>query len=155
MTVKSAGILVYRLDSKLEIFLGHMGGPFWAKKDNGAWTLPKGIVEEGESLKLAAIRECSEEVGLNVKEDELVDLGLVKLKSGKEVYIFASKVPNDLEVTFKSNTFELEWPKNSGIINQYPEIDKATWFSYDEARVKITPGQIPFLDRLNELVSID
>lgn len=148
MAIKSAGVLIYRRNPDLQVLLGHMGGPFWENKDAGAWGIPKGLVEENETLKEAALRECAEEVGFVAKLENLRDLGSIKMKSGKEVYVWAHGVAASLEITISSNCFEIEWPKGSGQMKSFPEIDRVEWFDINAASEKIIAGQIVFLDRL-------
>jgi len=152
MAVHSAGILLFRFKSdKLEVMLVHPGGPFWARKDEGAWSIPKGLFDENETPLDAAKREFNEEIGLEV-DGQFIELGEVKQPSGKIVHAWA--LEKDLDVTeIKSNSFTIEWPKNSGKMREYPEIDRADWFSLDEAREKILRGQIALLDRLEEVVA--
>ena len=147
MVVKSAGILVYRFkDGELQVMLVHPGGPFWRKKDKGAWSIPKGICEENEAFINAAKREFKEETGFDM-DGEFLDLGEIKQPSGKIVHIWA--VQGDLDTTkIRSNTFKLEWPKGSGRIREFPEVDRGEWFPLDIAKDKITKGQKAFLDRL-------
>ena len=149
MAVKSAGILVYRFkDGELQLLLVHPGGPFWRKKDEGAWSIPKGICEENEASIDAAKREFKEETGFDM-DGEFLDLGEIKQPSGKIVHIWA--VQGDLDTTkIRSNTFKLEWPKGSGRIREFPEIDRGEWFPLDIAKEKITKGQKAFLDRILE-----
>ena len=144
----SAGVLLYRIcDGVVETLIAHPGGPFWARKDDGAWSIPKGEYTDGEDPWAAAQREFSEELGLPVPAGPRVDLGTLKQPSGKVVTAFA--VRGDLDVSdARSNTFELEWPKGSGNISEYPEIDRVGWFSVAEAHVKLLKGQRPLLDRL-------
>lgn len=148
MTARSAGILIYRKAPQLEVFLGHMGGPFWEHKDEGAWGIPKGLVDKGESLIDAAVRECLEEVGLKVDPHCLRELGSVKMKSGKEVHAWAYEVPRNFEISISSNSFDLEWPKGSGEIRSFPEVDRAEWFGLKLASKKIIAAQAEFLDRI-------
>jgi len=152
MPVKSAGILLYRFrDGQLQVMLVHPGGPFWKNKDKGAWSIPKGICEEGEASVEAAKREFKEETGFDI-DGKFIDLGELKQSSGKIVHAWA--VEGDLDTTkIKSNTFQIEWPKGSGKIREYPEIDKGEWFSIDIAKEKIVKGQKEFLDRLLEKLS--
>lgn len=152
MTAKSAGILLYRRAPSLQVFLAHMGGPFWESIDEGAWGIPKGLVEPGEALIDTAIRECAEEVGFIANADGLESLGFIKMKSGKEVHAWACEVASDCEIVVSSNTFELEWPKGSGEIKSFPEIDRAKWFGLDNAHQKIVKAQNLFLSRLEELL---
>jgi len=150
----SAGVLLHRAtaDGVREVLLGHMGGPFWAKKDDGAWSIPKGEHGPDEEPEAVARREFEEELGSPVPADELVELGRLRVTSGKVLTVWAAE--GDLDATAcRSNTFELEWPPRSGRIQEFPEIDRAAWFGLDEARNKLLKGQVPFLDRLLERVS--
>jgi predicted NUDIX family NTP pyrophosphohydrolase len=150
----SAGLLMYRRgEHGLEVLLAHPGGPFFARKDDGAWTIPKGVPEEGEELRAAAAREFGEETGLPVSEP-LLALGDIKQKGGKTVHAWAF-AGDALPPAFlpRSNTFEMEWPPRSGRRQSFPEIDRAELFGLDVARRKINPAQIPFLDRLLELLA--
>jgi predicted NUDIX family NTP pyrophosphohydrolase len=149
MPQKSAGILLYRLHNKvLEVLLVHPGGPFWIKKDQGAWTIPKGELNEEENPLNAAIREMEEETGVVVKGN-FIELTPVKQKSGKLVYAWA--LEHDLNpAEIKSNTFEIEWPPKSGKKKIFPEVDKAAWFGINEAKEKINTGQIPLIDDLGQ-----
>jgi predicted NUDIX family NTP pyrophosphohydrolase len=143
----SAGILVFRnVNGRTEVLIGHMGGPFWARKDDGAWSVPKGGVEPGEEPLDAARREFREELGLPAPDGELLPLGDVK-QSGKTVTLWA--VEGDLDpATVVPGTFELEWPPKSGKTREFPEMDRVAWFGLDDARVKLVKGQRAFLDRL-------
>lgn len=149
MPQKSAGILLYRLQNNiLEVLLVHPGGPFWIKKDEGAWTIPKGELNEEEDPLNAAIREMEEETGVAVKGN-FIELTPVKQKSGKLVYAWGLEY--DLNPTeIKSNTFEIEWPPRSGKKKTFPEVDKAAWFGMDEAKQKINTGQIPLIEELRQ-----
>lgn len=152
MAKKSAGMLMYRLrDGKLEVLLVHLGGPFWAKKDAGAWFLPKGEVEPGEDELVAAKREFKEETGFD-PGDELQPLGSVKHKSGKTVTAWAFEGDCD-PASLKSNMFTMEWPPRSGKEREFPEIDRANFFTVDAAREKIHPAEFEFVARLNALLS--
>jgi predicted NUDIX family NTP pyrophosphohydrolase len=144
----SAGILLWRArEGRLEVLLAHQGGPFWAKKDLGHWTVPKGEAEPGEELVDVARREFAEETGAQVPDRRLIALGEIKQKSGKVVLAWA--VEGDLDPsTAVSNTYELEWPPRSGVIQAFPEIDRVEWFDLDAARRKLKEAQVPFLDRL-------
>ena len=143
---ESAGILLHRAD-RAEVLLVHPGGPYWARKDAGAWSIPKGEVEEGEDARTAALREFAEETGTRLPDGALEPLGSVKLKSGKLVHAFA--VAGDLDPeALVSSTFELEWPPRSGRTRTFPEVDRAGWFGLDEAREKLNPAQAAFVDRL-------
>jgi predicted NUDIX family NTP pyrophosphohydrolase len=144
----SAGVLLYRTcDGVVEVLIAHPGGPFWARKDDGAWSIPKGEYTDGDDPWLAAQREFSEEIGLSLPAGPRVDLASLKQAGGKVVTAFA--VRGDLDITdARSNTFELEWPKGSGRVREFPEVDRVGWFSVMQARVKLLTGQRTFLDRL-------
>ena len=143
---ESAGILLHRA-GRAEVLLVHPGGPYWARKDAGAWSIPKGEVEEGEEPRTAALREFAEETGTRLPDGALEPLGSVKLKSGKLVHAFA--IAGDLDPeAIVSSTFELEWPPRSGRTRTFPEVDRAGWFRLDEAREKLNPAQAAFVDRL-------
>jgi predicted NUDIX family NTP pyrophosphohydrolase len=147
---QSAGVVLFRwVDERLEVLLVHPGGPFWARRDEGAWSIPKGEVEPGEELRVCALREFAEETGttLAVDGDELIELGDVRLRSGKRVTGFAC--PGDLDAEgIVSVTFELEWPPRSGRHQAFPEVDRAAWLPLPEAHQKLLPAQAPFLERL-------
>jgi predicted NUDIX family NTP pyrophosphohydrolase len=144
----SAGLLLYRIiDDVVEVLIGHPGGPFWARKDEGAWSIPKGEYVEGEDPWTVAQREFEEELGKAPPEGPRIDFAPLKQPSGKVITAFAVLGDLDLEGTV-SNTFELEWPKGSGKIREYPEIDRVSWFSVDEANAKLLKGQRPLLDSL-------
>lgn len=147
MKKKSAGILMYKRSGKeLVLLLVHPGGPFWANKDSGAWSIPKGEYEQGEEPLTAAKREFCEELGAE-PSGEFFELGALVQPSRKEIIAFA--VEGDFPVmALKSNTFELEWPPKSGRKKQFPEVDRAEWFNPAEARQKILAGQVEFIDRL-------
>jgi predicted NUDIX family NTP pyrophosphohydrolase len=143
----SAGILLFRRrPPHLEVMLVHPGGPFWAKKDLGAWSIPKGLADEGEDLLAAAKREFLEETGATV-EGEFLDLGAHKQPGGKIVVAWACEGDFD-PATLKSNTFSLEWPPRSGRMPEFPEVDRAAWYSIDDALVKISKGQKPIVAAL-------
>ena len=151
MSKQSAGILLYKkVNKQILVLLVHPGGSFWAKKDLGAWSLPKGEFEEDENKLLAAKREFKEETGFDLDTDmdvDFLELMPIKQKSGKTIYTFA--VEGDLDVAkIKSNTFEIEWPPRSGKKELFPEVDKAEWFTLSEAKQKIIPGKVGFLDEL-------
>jgi len=150
----SAGLLVYRRrGGALEVLLAHPGGPLWAKKDEGAWTIPKGEFEADEDPLAAARREFAEEIGVAIVEGRFIELTPLKQPSGKLVHAWA--VEADLEVDEpRSNTFELEWPPRSGRVQEFPEIDRAQWFDLPHARRKILSGQQPFLDELERRVTM-
>lgn len=144
----SAGLLLYRVcDGVVEVLLAHPGGPFWARKNQGAWSIPKGEYADGDDPWLAARREFSEEIGLAVPAGPRIDFDPIKQPSGKVVTVFA--VGADLDITDAcSNTFELEWPKGSGKLREFPEVDRVCWFPVAQARVKLLQGQRVILDRL-------
>jgi predicted NUDIX family NTP pyrophosphohydrolase len=146
----SAGVVLWRRrQGRLEVLLGHPGGPYFAKKDADNWSLPKGEVEPGEDLVSVARREFAEETGHEVPERPLIELGEIRQKGGKRVVAWG--VEGDLDPSAAtSNTFELEWPPHSGQIQEFPELDRAAWFDLPMARVKIKAAQRPFLDRLEE-----
>jgi len=148
----SAGILLWqRRAGRLEVLLGHPGGPFFAKKDAGAWGVPKGEVEAGEELFAVARREFAEETGHAVPDGPAIELGEITQKGGKRVIAWA--VEGDLDpVAATSNTFELEWPPHSGRKQAFPEIDRVAWFDPDAARIAIRDAQAPFLDRLDAAI---
>lgn len=130
----------------LEVLLGHMGGPFWARKDAGAWSIPKGEHTEDEDAEAAARREFAEELGSPVPAAELLPLGELRT-SGKVLAVWAGE--GDLDASScRSTTFPLEWPPRSGRVQEFPEVDRAGWFGVAEAREKLVRGQVPFLDRL-------
>jgi predicted NUDIX family NTP pyrophosphohydrolase len=148
MTRLSAGVLLHRTgpDGAVQVLLAHMGGPFWAHKDEGAWSIPKGEHPANEDARAAARREFAEELGSPAPEGELRDLGTVR--SGSKV-IAAFALVGDLDADrVVSNTFELEWPPRSGRAQAFPEVDRAAWFDLDTARRKIVKSQRPFLDRI-------
>jgi predicted NUDIX family NTP pyrophosphohydrolase len=144
----SAGVLLYRIRGEVvEALLAHPGGPFWARKDEGAWSIPKGEYTDGEDPWAAAQREFSEELGLPVPDGPRLDLGALKQPGGKVVTAFA--IRGDLDVgNARSNTFELEWPKGSGNVREFPEIDRVEWFPLTQARTKLLKGQRSYLDTL-------
>jgi predicted NUDIX family NTP pyrophosphohydrolase len=146
--VTSAGLLVFReRDGALEILLAHMGGPFWARKDEGAWTIPKGELEPGEDPAAGARREYEEELGHPSPAGPLLELGEIRQRGGKRVVAFA--VAGDFDpALLVPGTFELEWPPRSGRRQAFPEIDRVAWFDLATARAKIVKGQAELLDRL-------
>jgi predicted NUDIX family NTP pyrophosphohydrolase len=151
----SAGLLLWRnREGRLEVLLAHQGGPFWANKDLGHWTIPKGEVESGEEFEAVARREFAEETGHEAPDQPLIELGEITQKSGKLVLGFA--VEGDLDPsTAVSNTYELEWPPHSGAVQAFPEIDRVEWFALDAARRKLKAAQVPFLDRLQASFDVD
>ena len=147
-TKRSAGILLHRRrDGAHEVLLVHPGGPFWAKKDAGAWSIPKGEYEDGEEPRAAALREFAEELGAPPPDGELVELGEVRQKNRKVVTAWAAEGDVDASAV-RSNTFEMEWPPRSGPPQAFPEIDRAEWFPLARAREKLVPAQAAFVDRL-------
>lgn len=150
MPKKSAGLLLFRYPAgtggKIEVLLAHPGGPYWARKDDGAWSIPKGEIADDEEPLAAARREFEEETG-HAAEGEFVALEPIKQPSGKLVLVWAVDCDFDPS-TLASNSFSMEWPPKSGRQEQFPEVDRAAWFSIDDARRKILKGQAPFLDQL-------
>ena len=151
---RSTGLLMFRrLGGSFEELLAHPGGPYWARKDDGAWTLPKGELAEGEDPLAAALREFAEETGF-VPAPPYLPLGEVRLKSGKRVSAWAFEGDAD-PAALTSNMFELEWPPRSGRMRAFPEVDRVQWFSLEEARRKLIAGQAPFIDALEQAVAAD
>ncbi|MFC7458156.1 NUDIX domain-containing protein [Brachybacterium sp. GCM10030267] len=152
-TQRSAGLLVHRTGSNgLEVLIVHPGGPLWAAKDAGAWSLPKGLYDPDEEPVAAARREFAEEMGSPPPDGPVLDLGEVRLKSGKIVTGYA--VEGDVDVTtVRSNTFEMTWPPRSGRVQSFPEVDRAMWCSPDVAREKLNPAQVAFAERLEAALS--
>jgi predicted NUDIX family NTP pyrophosphohydrolase len=146
----SAGLLLCRVngDSLVEILLVHPGGPFWAKKDDGVWSIPKGEYDAGEEALDAAEREFEEELGQPAPAGPRIDLGEIDQSSAKRVHAWAIEADFDAE-HITSNTFEMEWPPKSGTRVEFPEVDRAAWFTVAEAKTKLLPGQVGFLERLN------
>lgn len=151
----SAALLLHRVRSTevgievgIEVLIVHPGGPFWARKDDGAWSLPKGEYEQGEDPLVVARREFEEEIGTPAPDGDATELGTVKQAGGKVVAAFALRGDVDLS-NFHSNTFEMEWPKGSGRMQEFPEVDKAAWLGLEKARKKLLQGQVAFLDRLS------
>jgi predicted NUDIX family NTP pyrophosphohydrolase len=150
---RSAGLLLFRrADQGLEVLLGHMGGPFWARKDAGAWTIPKGEPDPGEDLETTARREFAEELGLPVPAGRLHPLGEVRQSSGKVVTAWALEGDVDPDDVVPG-TFELEWPPRSGRRQTFPELDRVAWFDLDTARAKVVTAQDVLLDRLEEVAT--
>ena len=144
--------MLYRAaDGGPEVLLVHPGGPFWVKKDLGAWSIPKGEYAPDEDPRAAALREFEEETGTRLPADELVELGLVVQKGGKEVTAWAVRCDLDAAAV-RSNSFAMEWPPRSGRRQEFPEIDRAEWFTLDAARAKLVGAQVELLDRLVERV---
>ncbi|HET7416262.1 MAG TPA: NUDIX domain-containing protein [Solirubrobacterales bacterium] len=149
-TKRSAGILLYRRgEGGTQFLLVHPGGPFWAKKDAGAWSIPKGQIEAEEEPRACAIRELEEELGPapELDPEQLLELGSIRQRAGKVVEAWASEADFD-PATLASNTFAMEWPPRSGKQQEFPEVDRAEWFDLAGAREKILPAQAEFLDRL-------
>jgi predicted NUDIX family NTP pyrophosphohydrolase len=149
MGVRSAGLLLYRFSPEgvVEVLIAHPGGPFWARKDDAAWSIPKGEYLPEEDALVAAYREFEEEVGLRVPAGAAVFLGERRQPGGKRVRVWG--LEGELDVTrASSNTFELEWPRGSGTLREFPEVDRVEWVPVDQARRKLLKGQVPFLDAL-------
>jgi predicted NUDIX family NTP pyrophosphohydrolase len=146
MAETSAGILLFRRHPRLELFIGHMGGPFWRGKDASAWSIPKGTYTDEEPLA-AALREFDEEVGRPAPDVEYVELGRFRYASGKLVTVFIGESDFD-PADVRSNVFEIEWPPRSGRRQSFPELDTAGWFTPDEARERLVKGQRPAVDAL-------
>ncbi|MBC7426873.1 MAG: NUDIX domain-containing protein [Bacteroidia bacterium] len=152
MPKKSAGILLFRLTkNKPEVMLAHPGGPFWKKKEENAWSVPKGEFEDDETPLDAAKREFHEETNLTLKNQNFFQLQPVKRKDGKTVIAFA--LEEDIDITeIKSNNFSMEWPPKSGKLSEFPEIDRCEWFDLQTARLKINNYQIPLIDELETII---
>jgi len=149
----TAGLLMFRRCGGLEVLLIHPGGPFWAKKDIGAWSLPKGEIEENEEPLAAARREFAEETGF-AADGEFIPLKAIRQSGGKVVQAWA--VEGDCDpARLQSNLFSMEWPPKSGTLRQFPEADRAAWFAIPEARKRILPAQKDFLEQLTEIVAND
>ena len=149
---ESAGLLLFRRSGKaLEVFLAHPGGPFWRNKDAGAWTIPKGLVDEGEDLLDGACREFREETGI-VPTGPFLPLGDIRQKAGKRVHAWAWEGDADAACTV-SNQMRTEWPRGSGRYITFPEVDRCAWFSADEARERINPAQAELIGRLEALLA--
>jgi predicted NUDIX family NTP pyrophosphohydrolase len=146
MVQHSAGLLMFRRRRTIEVLLVHPGGPFWARKDDGAWSIPKGLFEANENALAAAQREFREETG-HAADGAISELGVFKQPSGKRIHAFAIESDFDL-AEFRSNSFAMEWPPRSGRMVDFPEADRAGWFGRDAAMVKITKGQRPILEAL-------
>src|SRR5579862_7459716 len=149
----SAGVVLFRQtnDGQLEVLLVHPGGPFWASKDEGAWSIPKGEYATGEDPLSAAEREFAEEVGVALPSTKRISLGEIQQVGGKRVTAWA--VRGDLDPgQATSNSFEIEWPPKSGHIETFPEVDRVAWFAVEQARVKLRKAQTPFLDRLEGVI---
>lgn len=156
MTKQSAGVVVYRfgLDGRLEVLIGHMGGPFWKNKDDGGYSVIKGEVEELESdLTVAAKREFREETGISI-DAELAHLGEFKQPSGKVIHVWACEQEIDLS-KFKPGEFEMEWPRGSGKLQRFPELDRIEWHTIPTAKRKVVKGQITVFDTLTKVLNYD
>jgi predicted NUDIX family NTP pyrophosphohydrolase len=149
MPKRSAGLLLYRGEGDIEVLIAHPGGPFWARKDDGAWSIPKGEYDADEDPWLAAQREFAEEMGRLAPAGPRFDLGDIRQAGGKTVTAFAVRADFDAAGA-RSNIVEMEWPRGSGRRQTFPEVDRVAWVSVDVARVKVLKGQVPFLDRLLE-----
>lgn len=157
MIKHSAGLLPYRVvdGAVIEVFIAHMGGPFWSKKDNGGWSFIKGEFDpQSESPEEVARREFMEEIGSPAPTEPWLELGEFRQPSGKVLAVFAVETGDHLKF-IESNTFEMEWPKGSGRIAAFPEVDRAEWFSLSDARQKLLKGHLPILDRLLESARVD
>jgi predicted NUDIX family NTP pyrophosphohydrolase len=154
-TTRSAGVLLYRIGDggAVEVLIGHMGGPFWARKDAGGWSIPKGEAGPAEELFGVAQREFAEEIGSAVPAEEFLDLGELRMSSGKLLSVWAAQGDLEADATV-SNTFAMEWPPRSGRMQEFPEIDRSAWFAVGDARTKLVKGQVPFLDRLLEALDL-
>jgi predicted NUDIX family NTP pyrophosphohydrolase len=149
---ESAGVLIFRNRAEPEVLLVHPGGPYWSKKDDGAWSIPKGEPDPGEDKCLCALRELGEELGPAappISTADLIELGSIRQKGGKVVHAWAAEGDFDL-AKLDSNSYELEWPPRSGNQREFPEVDRAEWFEPEQARGKINPAQAALLDRLLE-----
>lgn len=147
MPRRSAGLLLFRIGSGVEVLIAHPGGPFWAGRDDGAWSIPKGEYTDDEDPWTAAQREFAEEVGLVPPAGERLDLGEARQSGGKRVTVFAVRADLDVAAA-QSNTFTLEWPPRSQQLREFPEVDRVGWFPVEQARAKLLAGQRIFLDRL-------
>ena len=152
MPVTSAGLLLYRGSPAPEVFIAHMGGPFWARKQAAAWTIPKGELDDDEEPLRAALREFAEEIGTAAPDVAYDDLGVFRYASGKHVHVFAGSAPDFAIDELRSNTFEIEWPPRSGRRASFPEVDEARWVAVDEARELLVAGQRPVLDAIGPLL---
>lgn len=148
MPVTSAGVLLFRRAPALEVLVAHMGGPFWARKQEHAWSIPKGELDPGEEPRTAALREFAEELGLPAPDVDYADLGTVRYASGKLLHVFAGEAPDFALDGFHPGTFELEWPPRSGRTTAFPEVDEVRWAALPEARTLLVKGQLGALDAL-------
>jgi predicted NUDIX family NTP pyrophosphohydrolase len=148
MARRSAGILLFRRDAGVpQVLLVHPGGPLWARRDLGAWSIPKGEIADGEDARTCALREFEEELGTPPPDGALLDLGEIRQKGGKVVTAWGLEGELD-PAEIRSGTFRMEWPPRSGTMREFPEVDRAGWFGLDEAREKLNPAQAELLDRL-------
>lgn len=143
----SAGLVIFRRSPALAFFLVHPGGPYWTRKDDGAWSIPKGEIEDGEDKLAAARREAEEETGFAL-EGKFLHLAPTRQPSGKVVHAWAIEAPDLDPAAITSGTFEMEWPPHSGRMASFPEVDRAAWFEWPQVEVKILVGQLPILERL-------
>jgi len=144
----SAGLVVFRVrEGTLQVLLGHMGGPYWSRRDDGAWSIPKGELSDGEDALAGALREYAEELGLAPPDDPVIELGEVRLRAGKQLVAFAVEGEVD-PAKLDPGTFELEWPPRSGRRQEFPEIDRVAWFDLARAKRKVVQAQAGLLDRL-------
>jgi predicted NUDIX family NTP pyrophosphohydrolase len=152
--LRSAGILLFRRDdAAVEVLIVHPGGPLWARRDDGAWSIPKGEYEPGEQPLEAARREFEEEIGVPAPAGDALALGEVRQKSGKRVVAWA--LEGDVDATaIRSNTFAMQWPPRSGRIQEFPEVDRGDWFTPADARAKLNPAQVEFVDRLLDMLDL-
>jgi predicted NUDIX family NTP pyrophosphohydrolase len=152
---ESAGILLFRRGPGLELLLAHPGGPFWQRKDRGAWSIPKGEPDDGEDLRACALRELREELGPapDLDLDDLLDLGSIRQKGGKVVHGFAAEADFD-PVRLDSIGFEMEWPPRTGTMREFPEVDRVEWFEPEPARERLNPAQVEFIDRLRDRLGL-
>lgn len=153
MAAVSAGLLMYKPDRELSVYLVHPGGPYFRKKDKGWWTIPKGLPQSGETLLAAAIREFEEETGL-VAGPPFIELGSIRQKGGKIVHCWSFENNSDEEIVFQSNVFSMEWPPRSGRTRVFPEIDKAEWMEWKIAMDYINVQQRAFIEKLREMQGI-
>jgi predicted NUDIX family NTP pyrophosphohydrolase len=152
MPLASCGLLLYRRDADaLRVLIVHPGGPYWRQRDVGAWSIPKGLSDPGESPEATALREFEEELGTAVS-GALHSLGSIRQRGGKRVEAYALEGDFDI-ATLRSNVFDLEWPPGTGHMQQFPEVDRAAWCTLDQARAKLLPAQAEFLDRLVALLA--
>jgi predicted NUDIX family NTP pyrophosphohydrolase len=147
MAKRSAGILLFRRQPELQVLIGHLGGPLWSRRDSAAWSIPKGEYGADETALQAARREFEEELGLPVPDAELIELGTVTQSGGKQVTAWAAEADLDLDRVVPG-TFELEWPRGSGRLQQFPELDRVAWFPPEQAHDRLIASQRQFLDRL-------